>query len=110
MAIQPDGRLPKRLMFGELVGGEDPGGGNPEQSWLICLKDDLKAFGATHGSTADEPCVFGVPKLVWTEAAKVKGVLQGAERFMASWHKAEGAASHKRAIKRGDADPAIAIA
>ena len=38
------------------------------------------------------------------------GVLQGAERFMASWHKAEGAASHKRAIKRGDADPAIAIA
>ena len=60
-------------MFGELMGGEDPGRGNPEQSWLICLKVDLKAFGATHGSTADEPCVFGVPKLVWTEAAKVKG-------------------------------------
>ena len=34
-------------MFGELMGGEDPGRGNPEQSWLICLKDDLKAFGAT---------------------------------------------------------------
>ena len=66
---QPDGRLPKRLMFGELAGGEEPGRGNPEQNWLVCLKDDLKMFGATHGSTADQPCVFGVPKLVSTEAA-----------------------------------------
>ena len=30
-------------------------------------------FGATHGSMADQPFVFGVQKLVWTEAAKVKG-------------------------------------
>ena len=44
--------------------------------------------GATHGSTADQPCVFGVVKLIWTEAAKVKGgvpwhlgLLQEAERF-----------------------------
>ena len=118
VARQPDGGLPKRLMFGELMGGEDPGRGNPEQSWLICLKDDLKAFGATHGSTADEPCVFGVPKLVWTEAAKVKGgvpwhagVLQGAERFMASWHKAEEAASRKRGRSSEETtNPAIAIA
>eukprot|EP00903_Cladosiphon_okamuranus_P014000 g13019.t1 len=29
VARQPDGRLPKRLMFGELVGGEDPGKGSP---------------------------------------------------------------------------------
>ena len=76
-------------MFGELAGGEDPGRrGSSEQNWLICLKDDLKVFGVTHGSTADQPCVFAIPKLVWTEAAKVKGwvpwhagVLQGAERF-----------------------------
>lgn len=32
VARQPDGRLPKRLMFGELVGGEDPGRGSPEQN------------------------------------------------------------------------------
>ena len=64
VARQPDGRLPKRLMFGELVGGENPGRGSPEQNWLICLKDDLKVFGATQGSTDDAPCVFGVPKLV----------------------------------------------
>ena len=60
-------------MFGELAGGEDPGRGSPEQNWLISQKDDLKVFGATHGSTADHTCIFGVPKLVWTEAAKVKG-------------------------------------
>eukprot|EP00903_Cladosiphon_okamuranus_P020132 g18485.t1 len=106
VATQPDGRLPKRLMFGELVGGEDPGKESPEQNWLMCLKDDLKAFGSTHGSTEDEPCVFGVPKLIWTEAAKVQGgipwhtgVLLGAKRFTASWHKSEEDANRQRAIK-----------
>ncbi|CAB1108182.1 unnamed protein product [Ectocarpus sp. CCAP 1310/34] len=112
VARQPDGRLPKRLMFGELVGGEDPGQGNPEQNWLTCLKDDMKMFEARYGSTTDKPSVFGVPKLVWSEAAKVEGgvpwhagVLQGAERFMASWHKGKEEASRQRAIKRGDSRP-----
>ena len=57
VARQPDGRLPKRLMFGELAGGEKPGKGNPEQNWLTCLKDDLKVFGA-------------IPKLVWSRMLK----------------------------------------
>ncbi|CAB1103681.1 unnamed protein product [Ectocarpus sp. CCAP 1310/34] len=112
VARQPDGRLPKRLMFGELVGGEDPGQGNPEQNWLTCLKDDMKMFEARYGSTTDKPSVFGVPKLVWSEAAKVEGgvpwhagVLQGAERFMASWHKGKEEANRQRAIKRGDSGP-----
>ncbi|CAB1113911.1 unnamed protein product [Ectocarpus sp. CCAP 1310/34] len=112
VARQPDGRLPKRLMFGELVGGEDPGQGNPEQNWLTCLKDDMKMFEARYGSTTDKPSVFGVPKLVWSEAAKVEGgvpwhagVLQGAERFTASWHKGKEKASRQRAIKRGDSGP-----
>ena len=47
MARQPAGRLPKRLMDGKLVGGEDPGKGRPEQNWMDCLKDDFQAFGAT---------------------------------------------------------------
>ena len=112
VARQPDGRLPKRLMFGELAGGENPGKGSPEQNWLTCLKDDLRVFGATHGSTDDAPCVFGIPKLVWSEAAKVEGglpwhagVLQGAERFMTSWHKGKEEASLQRAIKRGGSGP-----
>ena len=69
-------------------------------------------FGATRGFTADRPCVFGVPKLVWTEAAKVKGripwhagVLKGVVRFMNSWHKDEEEASRQRAIKRGGNGP-----
>ena len=41
VARQPDGRLPKRLMFGELAGGENPEKGSPEQNWLTCLKDCL---------------------------------------------------------------------
>ena len=55
VARQPDGRLPKRLVLGEQAGGEDPGRGSPEKNWLIRLKNDLKVFGATHGSTADQP-------------------------------------------------------
>ena len=112
VARQPDGRLPKRLMFGELVGGENPGRGGPEQNWLKCLKDDLKMFEARHGSTPDKQSFFGIPKSKWDEAAKVErgvpwhaGVLQGAERFLASWHKGQEEASRKRAIKRGDSGP-----
>ena len=65
-----------------------------EQNWGKCRRDDFNAFGATYGSTDDEPRVFGVPKASWTEAAKVQGgvqwhasVAKGAARFMAAWHK-----------------------
>eukprot|EP00903_Cladosiphon_okamuranus_P021702 g19952.t1 len=59
VARQPDKRLPKRLTFDELAGGEKPGKGSPEQNWLTCLKDELRVFGATHGSTDDAPRVLG---------------------------------------------------
>ena len=111
MARQPAGRLPKRLMDGKLVGGEDPGKGRPEQNWMDCLKDDFQAFGATDGSTVDNRLTFGVDRAVWTLAAKMddgapwhKGVLQGAEKFMASWHKEEEEASRRRATKRDSRD------
>ena len=97
MARQPAGRLPKRLMDGKLVEGEDPGKGRPEQNWLDCLKDDFQAVGATDGSTVDNRFTFGVNKAVWTLAEKthdevpchILGVLQGAENVMTSWHKEE---------------------
>ena len=107
MARQPAGRLPKRLIDGKLVEGEDPGKGRPEQNWMDCLKDDFQAFGATDGSTVDNRLTFGVDRAVWTLAAKMdngapwhKGVLQGAEKFMTSWHKKEEEASRRRATKR----------
>ena len=114
MTRQPAGRLPKRLMDGKLVRGEDPGKGRPEQNWMDYLKDDFQAFGATDGSTVDNRLTFGVDRAVWTLAAKMddgapwhKGVLQGAEKIMTSWHKEEEEASRRRAIKRdfGDLEP-----
>ena len=67
----------------------------------------LQAFGATDGSTVNNRLTFGVDRAVWTLAAKMddgapwhKGVLQGAERFMTSWHKEEEEASRRRATKR----------
>ena len=111
MARQPAGRLPKRLMDGKLVGGEDPGKGRPEQNWVDCFKDDFQAFGATDGSTVDNRLTFGVDRAVWTLAAKMddgapwhKGVLQGAEKFMTSWHKEEEEASRRRATQRDSRD------
>ena len=106
-ARQPAGRLPKRLMDGKLVGGEDPGKGRPEENWMDCLKDDFQAFGATYGSTVDNRLTFGVDRAVWTLAAKMddgapwrKRVLKGAEKFMTSWHKEKEEASRRRATKR----------
>ena len=39
-----DTRLPKCVMFGELVGGTDCVGGK-EKDWMGCFLDDLRAFG-----------------------------------------------------------------
>ena len=107
MVKQPAGRLLKRLVDGKLVGGEDPGKRRPEQNWMDSLKDDFQAFGTTDGSTVDNRLTFGVDRAVWTLSAKMddgapwhKGVLQGAEKFMTSWHKEEEEASRRRATKR----------
>ena len=74
---------------------------------MDCLKDDFQAFGVTDGSTVDNRLTFGVGRAVWTLAAKTddgapwhKGVLQGAEKSMTSWHKEEEEASRRRATKR----------
>ena len=91
MARQPIGRLPKRLMDGNLFVVEDLGKGRPEQDWLDCLKDDFQSFGATDDSKVDNRLTFGVDRAVWTLAAKMddrapwhKGVLQGAGKFITS--------------------------
>ena len=90
-------------------GGGDPGKGRPEQNWLDCLKDDFQVFGATDGSTVVNRFTFGVNRAVRTLAANMddgvpwhKGVLQGAENFMTSWHKEEEEASRRRVTKRGN--------
>ena len=74
-----DTKLPKCVMFGEMVGGAGCVGGQ-EKNWLGCLLDDLRAFGIN----ADQ----------WTTAAQDKGewrrtAEQGVEHFIAKWIVAE---------------------
>ena len=80
VARMEDTRLPKYVMFGELVGGAGCVGGQ-EKEWMGCFLDDLR------GINADQ----------WKVAAQDEGekwrmtAEQGAERFMAKWIAAEKA-------------------
>ena len=79
VARMEDTRIPKCVMFGEMVGGAGCVGGQ-EKEWMECFLDDLRAFGIN----ADQ----------WTTAAQDEGewrrtAEQGAEHFMAKWIVAE---------------------
>ena len=74
-----DTRLPKYVMFGEMVGGAGCVGGQ-EKEWINYFLDDLRAFGIN----TDQ----------WTTAAQDEGewrrtAEQGAEHFMAKLIAAE---------------------
>ena len=74
-------RLPKCVMFGELVGGAGCVGGQ-EKGWMGYFLDDLRAFGVSANQ--------------WTPAAQDEGerprtAEQAAEHFMAKWIAAEKA-------------------
>ena len=76
-----DTRLPKCVMFGEIVGGPGCVGGQKKE-WMGCFLDDLRAFGIN----ADQ----------WTAAVQDEGewcrtAEQGARRFMAKWIAADKA-------------------
>ena len=73
VARMKDTRLPKCVIFGEMVGGVGCVG-SQEKEWMGCFLDDLRAFGIN----ADQ----------WTTAAQDEGewrrtAEQGAEHFMA---------------------------
>ena len=79
-------RLPKRAMFGEMVGGKGYSGGQ-EWDWMRYLEEDLKEFG--------------IKLEGWREAAQKAGrwfrrVEEGAEAFMRKWHTDEKEASTER--------------
>ena len=80
VARMEDTRLPKCVMFGELVGDRGCVGGGEGKNWMGCVLDDLRAFGIN----ADQ----------WSTAAQDEGgyhktTNQGAEHFMAKWIAAE---------------------
>ena len=68
-----DTRLPKRVMFGELVGGAGCVG-RQEKEWIGCFLDDLRAFGIE----ADQCTTAAQDESEWRRTAE-----QGAEHFMA---------------------------
>ena len=83
VARMEDTRLPKCVMFGELVGGADCMGGQ-EKEYMGCFLDDIRAFGFN----ADQ----------WITAAQIEGEWRrtadrGAKHFMAKWIAAEEARS-----------------
>ena len=79
MARLEDTRLPKCVMFGEMVGGAGCAGGQ-EKEWMGCFLDDLRAFGIN----ADQWATAAQDEGEWRRTAE-----QGAEHFMAKWIAAE---------------------
>ena len=76
-----DTRLPKCVMFGELLGGAGCVG-DQEKEWMGCFLDDLRAFGIN----SDQWATAAQDEGEWHRTAE-----QGAEQFMAKWIVAEKA-------------------
>ena len=79
VARMEDTRLPKCVMFGEMVGGAGCVGGQ-EKEWMGCFLDDLRAFGIN----ADQWTTAALDEREWGRTTE-----QGAEHFMAKWIDAE---------------------
>ena len=87
-------RLTRRVLFGTMTGGENPGPGRQEKNWDRSLVHDLRVFRATDGSTEGVPLVFGVENVLWPTAAKKGGkwyrrVVEAVECFITRWHRDE---------------------
>ena len=81
VARMKDTRLPKCVMFGEMLGGAGCVGGQ-EKEWMGCFLDDLRAFGIN----ADQWTTSAQDEGAWCKTAE-----QGAERFMSKWSAVEKA-------------------
>ena len=51
MARQSKERLPSRVMFGTMTGGENPRPGRKSKTWHRCIVEDLGGFRTTEGPT-----------------------------------------------------------
>ena len=84
------GRLPKRIVFGNLEGAVRRGRGGKEEEWTDCIQSDIWAFGKAGGWKAT-----ALKAEVWVET-----VTEGGRRFMAAWRKEEVDAARHRQEKR----------
>ena len=79
VARMEDTRLPKCVMFGELVGSTSCVGGQKKE-WMECFLDNLRAFGIN----ADQWTTAAQDEEEWRRTAE-----QGAEHFVAKLIAAE---------------------
>ena len=84
------GRLPKRIVFGNLEGAVRRERGGTEEEWTDCIQSDIRAFG-----------IAGDWKSTALKAEMcVETVTEGGRRFMAAWRKEEVDAVRHRQEKR----------
>ena len=84
------GRLPKRIMSGNLEGAVRRGRGGKEKEWTDCVQSGIRAFGIT-----GDWKTMALAAKVWVEA-----VTEGGRRFMAAWREEEEDAARHRQEKR----------
>ena len=84
------GRLPKRIMFGNLEGAVRRGRGGKEKEWTDCVQSDIRSFGITGDWKA-----MALKTEVWVEA-----VTEGGRRLTAEWREEEEDAARHRQEKR----------
>ena len=84
------GRLPKRIMFGNLEGAVRRGRGGWEKEWTDCVQSNIRAFGITRDWKT-----MALKAEVWVDA-----VAEGGRRFMAAWREEEEDAARHRQEKR----------
>ena len=71
------GRLPKRIVFGNLEGAERRGRGGKEKEWTDCVQSDIRGFGI-----AGDWKAMVLKAEVWGET-----ITEGGRRFKAAWRK-----------------------
>ena len=84
------GRLPKRIMFGNLEGAVRRERSGKEKEWTDCVQSDIRAFGITGVWKT-----MALKTEVWIEA-----VTEGGRRFMAAGREEEEDAARHRQEKR----------
>ena len=84
------GRLPKRIVLGNLEGAVRRGRDGKEKEWTDCVQSDIRPFGITGDWKA-----AALKAEVWVET-----VTEGGRGFMAAWRKEEVDVARHRQEKR----------
>ena len=84
------GRLPKRIVFGNLEGAARRGRGGKEEEWTDCVQSDIRTLGMVGDWKS-----MALKAEVWIDT-----VTEGGRRFMAAWSKEEADADRHRQKKR----------